>query len=104
VGRDPNGFEHALNIWCGFGPTRETARTPLATQMQAFYQMPFEPFERYSPHGTPADVAEFLDPYIEAGCSTINAIPCAEDDDGAIAAVGELRNLLAASHRRPAVL
>ena len=32
--------------------TREAAREPLATQMQDFYQMPFEPFERYSPYGT----------------------------------------------------
>ena len=43
--------------------------------------MPFEPFERYSPYGTPEDVAEFLRPYIEAGCSTFNVIPCADDDD-----------------------
>ena len=56
------GFEHALNVWCGFAATREAAREPLATQMQAFYQMPFEPFERYSPYGTPEHVAEFLRP------------------------------------------
>ena len=30
AGRDVKGFEHALNIWCGFGATRETARPPLA--------------------------------------------------------------------------
>jgi len=46
AGRDASGFEHALNVWCGFAPTREAAREPLASQMQAFYQMPFEPFER----------------------------------------------------------
>ena len=61
--------------------TREAAREPLAAQMQAFYQMPFEPFERYSPYGTPEQVAEFLSPYIEAGCSTFNVIPCAADDE-----------------------
>ena len=94
AGRDPSRFEHALNVWCGFGPTRESAREPLATQMQAFYQMPFEPFERYSPYGTPEHVAEFLSPYIEAGCSTFNVIPCAGDVESAIAAVGELRKLL----------
>ena len=65
--------------------------------MQRFYQMPFEPFERYSPYGTPEDVAEFLRPYIDAGCSTFNVIPCARDDDSAIAAVGELRALLTTS-------
>jgi alkanesulfonate monooxygenase SsuD/methylene tetrahydromethanopterin reductase-like flavin-dependent oxidoreductase (luciferase family) len=94
AGRDPSRFEHALNVWCGFGPTREAARPPLASQMQLYYQMPFEPFERYSPCGTPEDVAAFLSPYIEAGCSAFNIIPCASDDEAAIAAVGELRRLL----------
>jgi alkanesulfonate monooxygenase SsuD/methylene tetrahydromethanopterin reductase-like flavin-dependent oxidoreductase (luciferase family) len=97
AGRDPNGYEHALNIWCGFGPTREAAREPLAAQMQAFYQMPFEPFERYSPYGTPEQIAEFLSPYVEAGCSTFNVIPCARDQESAIAAVGQLRTLLTQS-------
>jgi len=100
AGRDPSGFEHALNVWCGFAATREAAREPLATQMQDFYQIPFESFERYSPYGTPADVAEFLSPYIEAGCSAFNVIPCAGDDESAIAAVGELRTLLTASAER----
>jgi alkanesulfonate monooxygenase SsuD/methylene tetrahydromethanopterin reductase-like flavin-dependent oxidoreductase (luciferase family) len=94
AGRDPSAFEHALNVWCGFAPTRESARDLLAAQMQAFYQMPFEPFERYSPYGTPRHVAEFLSPYIEAGCTAFNVIPCAADDESAIAAVGELRQLL----------
>ncbi len=97
IGRDVSGFDHALNVWCGFAATREAAREPLATQMQAFYQMPFEPFERYSPYGTPEDVAEFLAPYIDAGCSTFNVIPCAIDDESALGAVGELRTLLTRS-------
>ena len=95
AGRDAGGFEHALNVWCGFASTREAARKPLAAQMQDFYQMPFEPFDRYSPYGPPEHVAEFLSPYIEAGCSRFNVIPCADDTDCAIVAVGELRKLLA---------
>ena len=94
AGRDPSGFEHALNVWCVFAATREEAREPLAKRMQDFYQMPFEPFERYSPYGTPADVAEFLSPYVEAGCSAFNVIPCAGDRETAVSAVGELRQLL----------
>jgi alkanesulfonate monooxygenase SsuD/methylene tetrahydromethanopterin reductase-like flavin-dependent oxidoreductase (luciferase family) len=94
AGRDPDRFNHALNIWCGLADKRETARDSLATQMHDFYQMPFEPFERYSPYGTPEQVAEFLIPYIEAGCSAFNVIPCAPDTEAGIAAVGELRNLL----------
>jgi alkanesulfonate monooxygenase SsuD/methylene tetrahydromethanopterin reductase-like flavin-dependent oxidoreductase (luciferase family) len=97
AGRDARGFEHALNVWCGFAASREAARVPLAARMQAFYQMPFEPFERYSPYGTPEHVAEFLSPYIEAGCSAFNVIPCADDADSAIGAAGELRTLLTGS-------
>jgi alkanesulfonate monooxygenase SsuD/methylene tetrahydromethanopterin reductase-like flavin-dependent oxidoreductase (luciferase family) len=92
--RDPNGFEHAMNVWCGFGDTRNAARAPLAAGMQDFYQMPFEPFERYSPYGTPEDVADFLHRYIEAGCSVFNLIPCASDHETAVTAVAELRQLL----------
>ena len=99
AGRDPGLFEHALNVWCGFGRTREAAREHVAGQMREFYQMPFEPFERYSPYGTPQDVAEFLTHYVDAGCSVLNVIPCASDDDSAIAAVGEVRALLNASVR-----
>lgn len=94
AGRDTNRFEHALNVWCGFGATPESARQELASKMQNFYQMPFDPFERYSPYGTPQDVAEFLSPYVDAGCSAFNLIPCANDDESAIAAVGEVRALL----------
>lgn len=92
--RDPSGFEHGLNVWCGFGPDRDAARASLAPAMQAFYQMEFERFERYSPYGTPADVAEFLRPYIDAGCLAFNLIPCADDGETAIAAVGEVGRLL----------
>jgi alkanesulfonate monooxygenase SsuD/methylene tetrahydromethanopterin reductase-like flavin-dependent oxidoreductase (luciferase family) len=94
AGRDASGFEHALNVWCGFAATREAARKPLAAQMQHFYQMPFEPFEGYSPYGTPEHVAEFLTTYIDAGCSKFNVIPCAADEETAVGAVGELRELL----------
>lgn len=97
AGRDAGRFEHSLNVWCGFGTTRESARAQVSEQMERFYQMPFEPFEKYSPYGTPEDVAEFLLPYVESGCSTFNVIPCAEDDETAIAAAGELRRLITAS-------
>jgi alkanesulfonate monooxygenase SsuD/methylene tetrahydromethanopterin reductase-like flavin-dependent oxidoreductase (luciferase family) len=91
------GFEHGLNVWCGFADTREAAREHLAAGMEAFYGIPFESFERYSPYGTPAEVAEFLAPYVQAGCSVFNVIPCADDDEAAVAAVGELRQNLAAA-------
>jgi alkanesulfonate monooxygenase SsuD/methylene tetrahydromethanopterin reductase-like flavin-dependent oxidoreductase (luciferase family) len=92
--RDPSKFEHAMNVWCGFGATREEGRAVLAAGMENFYQIPFESFERYSPYGTPEDVAEFLAPYVDAGCTTFNVIPCAAEGENEEAAVGELRRLL----------
>jgi DNA-binding SARP family transcriptional activator len=37
---------------------------------------------------------DFLHPYIEAGCTVFNVIPCASDDETAVASVAELRRLL----------
>ena len=68
---------------------RAAARELLAAGMQSLYQMPFEPFERYSPYGSPADVAAFLSEYLDAGCKVFNVIPCAQDHETAVAAVGE---------------
>jgi hypothetical protein len=62
--------------------------------MEGVYRIPFESFERYSPYGTPEEVAEFLAPYLEAGCGAINVIPCAGDDETAISGVAEVRRLL----------
>jgi alkanesulfonate monooxygenase SsuD/methylene tetrahydromethanopterin reductase-like flavin-dependent oxidoreductase (luciferase family) len=96
AGRSPDGFTHALNVWCGFGPTRAAARAPLEAAMRSFYQMPFEPFERYSPYGSPREVAEFLQPYLGSGCSAINIIACADRHEDAVEGVAEARRLLAA--------
>jgi alkanesulfonate monooxygenase SsuD/methylene tetrahydromethanopterin reductase-like flavin-dependent oxidoreductase (luciferase family) len=96
-------LRHPVPLARQLAASREAARQPLATRMHAYYQMPFEPFERYSPYGTPEQVAEFLRPYIEAGCSAFNLIPCAEDADTAISAVGELRTLLTESPSRSMV-
>ena len=95
AGRDPDGLEHAINVWCGFGATRDAARASLAPGMQGFYRMPFEPFERYSPYGTPEEVADFLRGYIDAGCSVFNVMPRASDYESAVAAVAQVRQLLA---------
>jgi hypothetical protein len=63
--------------------------------MEAFYQLPFERFERYCPYGTADDVAGFLAPYVAAGCTEFNLIPQAPAPDQAVAGVATVRNLLA---------
>lgn len=97
AGRDVQEWSHGLNVWCGLGRTKEAAERSVARGMQDFYHLPFEKFARWSPAGTPTDVAEFLAPYVEAGCTTFNIIPCGEDRDETVAMAAEVRTLLRAS-------
>lgn len=92
-------WRHGLQVWCGLGRTRERATAPLARAMEAMYATPYDAFARYSPAGTPQDVAEGLLPYVEAGCTSFNLIPRADDRDEALAGVAEVRRLLLAAHR-----
>jgi alkanesulfonate monooxygenase SsuD/methylene tetrahydromethanopterin reductase-like flavin-dependent oxidoreductase (luciferase family) len=94
AGRASPPGRHAMQVWCGFADTREAARAILAPAMQAFYQLPFERFERYCPSGTADDVAGFLAPYVTAGCTEFNLIPLAPDVDQAVAGVAAVRALL----------
>jgi alkanesulfonate monooxygenase SsuD/methylene tetrahydromethanopterin reductase-like flavin-dependent oxidoreductase (luciferase family) len=96
VGRPSPPSRHAMQVWCGLADSKDAARACLAPAMQAFYGLPFERFERYSPYGTAEDVAEFLAPYIAAGCTEFNLIPQSPDDDSFIAGVAAVRRLLAA--------
>jgi len=95
VGRVDPPTRHGMQVWCGLAESREAARARLAPAMQAFYRLPFERFERYCPYGTAEDVAAFLAPYVEAGCTEFNLIPQAGDDDAALAGVVEVKRLLA---------
>ena len=71
---------HVLQVWCGVADSKEAARACLAPAMEGFYGLPFERFERYSPYGRPEDVAEFLRPYVDAGCVEFNLITQSPDD------------------------
>jgi alkanesulfonate monooxygenase SsuD/methylene tetrahydromethanopterin reductase-like flavin-dependent oxidoreductase (luciferase family) len=53
-GRTVDGWTNALNVWCGVGASHEEARPRVAAGMEAFYQLPYENFERWSPAGTPS--------------------------------------------------
>jgi alkanesulfonate monooxygenase SsuD/methylene tetrahydromethanopterin reductase-like flavin-dependent oxidoreductase (luciferase family) len=95
AGRPDPPSRHGMQVWCGLAGSRPAARACLAPMMQAFYQLPFERFERYCPYGTAEDVAEFLAPYAEAGCTEFNLIPQSPDHDYSIAGVAAVRKLLA---------
>ena len=95
TGRPGPPSRHAMQVWCGLADSRQTARACLAPAMEAFYQVPFERFERYCPYGTAEDVAGFLAPYAAAGCTEFNLIPQAPDHDHAITGTAAVKRLLA---------
>lgn len=95
VGRPDPPARHAMQVWCGFADTPGAARACLAPAMEAMYQLPFERFERYCPYGTPDDVAGFLAPYVEAGCTEFNLIPQSPDPDRVAPDVAAVKRRLA---------
>ena len=96
AGRDDVPWQHALQLWSGFGPSRREARQQLAATMEAAYALPFERFERYVPCGPPEAVAEALLPYLAVGCRRFNFVPEATSLQQSIEAVAEVKTLLSA--------
>ena len=94
AGRTEHPRRHAMQVWCGIGDSHDEARGALAPAMEAFYQIPFERFEKYSPAGPPENVAAFLDPYVDAGCTSFNLIPQARDPRVGLEGAAEVRRLL----------
>ena len=94
TGRAAPPARHGMQVWCGLADSRQAARACLGPAMEAFYQLPFERFERYCPYGTPGDVADFLAAYLAAGCTEFNLIPQSPDHDQTIAGVAAVKKLL----------
>jgi len=95
AGRPDPPRRHAMQVWCGLADSRQAARACLAPAMEAFYQLPFERFEKYCPYGTAEDIAGFLAGYVAAGCTEFNLIPQSPDHDQAIAATAAVKRMLA---------
>jgi alkanesulfonate monooxygenase SsuD/methylene tetrahydromethanopterin reductase-like flavin-dependent oxidoreductase (luciferase family) len=93
-GRAEPRWRSALNVWCGVGRDFTEARSYVAPAMEAFYRLPYESFERWSPAGPPEQLAEFLIPYVEAGCSIFNLILNGAGPEAEIEAAGEIRRLM----------
>ena len=87
-------WQHGLQLWLGVGASPQEGRAHVAEAMERFYRMSFEPFERYTPCGTAADIAEFLQPYVGAGATTLNLTPCGPDRATEIETVAEVKQLL----------
>jgi alkanesulfonate monooxygenase SsuD/methylene tetrahydromethanopterin reductase-like flavin-dependent oxidoreductase (luciferase family) len=96
AGRSGMTWRHGMTFWAGFGPGPDQGRGHVAPVMENLYGLPFGKFERYVPCGTPAQVAEFIAPFVASGASTVNIIPFAGCDEAAVDAVAEVREHLPA--------
>lgn len=94
AGRTNDAWQHALQLWAGFGASAAEAKRRLAASMHAAYGLPFERFERYAPYGQPAAVAEALAPYLAGGCRRFNFVAEAASLANAMEAVAEVKALL----------
>ncbi|MBJ7336759.1 LLM class flavin-dependent oxidoreductase [Mycolicibacterium sp.] len=88
---------HAMTVWCGLGDTASQARSLVAPVMENLYKTPFDKFERYTPCGTPAEVAEAIAPFVELGFHDIMLNGVAQDDATLIALSKEVGQHLSAA-------
>ena len=87
---------HGYQPWIGIGPDRIRARRVVAEAMEGFYHVPFDQFERYTPHGTVDQVADELRPYLDAGCRLLNLKIVADNEALAMESAGLLAERLRA--------
>ncbi|MEE3173713.1 MAG: LLM class flavin-dependent oxidoreductase [Pseudomonadota bacterium] len=91
VGRSQVDWCHGYQPWVGVDlKSSKKAFDAVKQGMERFYHIPFEKFERYTPSGTPAEVAEQLAPYVKAGCRLFNLKICAEHPEEEVALGAEV--------------
>jgi alkanesulfonate monooxygenase SsuD/methylene tetrahydromethanopterin reductase-like flavin-dependent oxidoreductase (luciferase family) len=95
AGRTGVAWRHGMTVWCGFGDDSVDGAAAVAPVMEGIYGVPFERFDRYVPRGTPAQVADMLGRYVDAGCRSFNLLAQAADRSRIIEAAGEVRGRLA---------
>jgi probable F420-dependent oxidoreductase len=74
AGRDEDAVEMGMQFWACVAADRDAARQLVSRGMETTYRLPFERFERYTPHGTARQVADAIIPYVEAGARHVNLI------------------------------
>ena len=95
-GRSGVDWRHGYQPWVGLdAKDSKKAFESVKRGMENFYRIPFEKFERYTPSGTPTEVAEKLAPYVEAGCKVFNLKVCSQDAEEEVELGAELVSQLA---------
>src|SRR5271165_910072 len=85
---------YGINVWCGLDADAAQARRLLASQLEGLYHLPFGKFERLTPAGPPAQVAEALAPYRAAGAAHITLIPVAVSPEAGVEHAAGVRAML----------
>jgi alkanesulfonate monooxygenase SsuD/methylene tetrahydromethanopterin reductase-like flavin-dependent oxidoreductase (luciferase family) len=85
---------YGINVWCGLDADAAQARHLLASQLEGLYHLPFGKFERLTPAGPPAQVAEALAPYRAAGAAYITLIPAAASPEAGVEHAAAVRAML----------
>jgi probable F420-dependent oxidoreductase len=81
AGRDLNGFEWTLYLYCSVRRDGDRAREDVAGFLgRAYGGMPAAMLDRIAPAGTPAEVAARLQDYVDAGARHIVIAPAAAAD------------------------
>ena len=91
AGRDPSAIELGMQFWTSVDATRDVARALVAAGMEGTYRLPFERFERYTPFGSAREVAEFVAPFVEAGCRHFNFITVQDSPPEVVERTAEIR-------------
>ena len=101
-GRSEVDWCHGYQPWVGLD-TKDSKKAfeSVKRGMENFYRIPFEKFERYTPSGTPTEVAEKLAPYAEAGCKVFNLKVCSQDAEEEVELGAELVSQLARLNLSP---
>ncbi len=94
-GRDGSRIGLSLQLWHAVDGDRDKARQRLARRMEGFYQIPYDRFEKYAPYGTPEEIAEFVVPYLEAGCDHFNMLAVQSTPEEAVEAAVAVKEALA---------
>ncbi len=101
-GRSQVDWCHGYQPWVGLdAKDSKKAFESVKRGMENFYRIPFEKFERYTPSGTPTEVAEKLAPYVEAGCKVFNLKVCSQDAEEEVELGAELVSHLARLNLSP---
>lgn len=97
AGRTDVAWQHGIQLWLGVGDDPEDGRRHVGPAMERFYGVPFDAFARYTPCGTPEEIADQLRPYVDAGARVLNLTPVGPDPDGDAETAAAIKAALLAS-------